>query len=92
MIQYLMKEITTNSIGHHSILFNSQQTNSAVDGVLATIMNAVAKNASLPEGAGGLMAALDRDHDGSILNDLEDFCLAQYNLRTPKTANGAGIV
>ncbi|MBK8056073.1 MAG: DUF937 domain-containing protein [Saprospiraceae bacterium] len=92
LLQGPMKDIIINQVGQQLGLGNSQQTNSAVDGVLATIMNAVAKNASSPEGAGGLMAALDRDHDGSILNDLGGFLSGAVQPQNPKTANGAGIL
>ncbi|MBK9565852.1 MAG: DUF937 domain-containing protein [Saprospiraceae bacterium] len=92
LLQGPMKDIIINQVGQQLGLGNQQQTNSAVDGVLATIMNAVAKNASTPEGAGGLMAALDRDHDGSILNDLSGFLSGAVQPENPKTANGTGIL
>lgn len=92
LLQGPMKDIIINQVGQQLGLGDSAQTNSAVDGVLATIMNAVAKNASTPEGAGGLMSALDRDHDGSILNDLGGFLSGAVQPENPKTANGAGIL
>jgi hypothetical protein len=92
LLQGPMKDIIINQVGQQLGLGNSEQTNTAVDGVLATIMNAVAKNASTPEGAGGLMSALDRDHDGSILNDLGGFLSGAVQPENPQTANGAGIL
>lgn len=47
-----------------------QQTASAAEGVFATILGGLANNATSEGGVSSLMAALDRDHDGSILDDL----------------------
>ncbi len=47
-----------------------QQTASAAEGVFATILGGLANNAASEGGVNSLMAALDRDHDGSILDDL----------------------
>lgn len=45
-------------------------TNAAISTALPVLLAALAKNASSPEGAQALHGALERDHDGSILNDL----------------------
>lgn len=42
----------------------------AVAGALPMIVSALAKNASKPEGADALRRALEKDHDGSILDNL----------------------
>ncbi len=47
--------------------------NSAIGGAVPVLMGALARNASSGDGAGALAAALDRDHDGSILDDLGGF-------------------
>jgi hypothetical protein len=92
LLQGPMKDIIINQVGSQLGLGNSQQTNSAVDGIFATLLNAVSHNASTPEGAGGLMSALDRDHDGSILNDLGGFLSGAVKPENPNTANGTGIL
>ena len=43
-----------------------EQTATAAQGVLSTLLGGLAKNAQ-GGGADGLLSALDRDHDGSIL-------------------------
>jgi hypothetical protein len=48
-------------------------TNKAIGGAIPVLVGALAKNASRPEGAGALANALDRDHDGGILNDLSGY-------------------
>jgi hypothetical protein len=47
-----------------------QQTVQAANGVFATLLGGLANNASSEGGLSALGAALDRDHDGSMLDDL----------------------
>ncbi len=92
LLQGPMKDIIISQVGNQLGLENSDQTNSAVDGVFATLLNAVANNASSPEGQNSLLSALDRDHDGSILNDLGGFLSGMVQPQNPNTTNGAGIL
>ena len=46
------------------------QTKSAMSAALPMLVGALAKNANTPQGAEALAGALDRDHDGSILDNL----------------------
>jgi len=46
---------------------------SAIGGAIPVLMGALARNAASGQGAGALASALDRDHDGSILDDLGGF-------------------
>ncbi len=48
------------------------QTQRAVAAALPLILGALSKNAAKPEGAQALHAAIERDHDGSILDRLGD--------------------
>ncbi|MEM7048579.1 MAG: DUF937 domain-containing protein [Acidobacteriota bacterium] len=52
---------------------DSGATSKAVSAALPMLMGALAKNASSSNGAGALAGALDRDHDGSVLDDLGGF-------------------
>ena len=49
---------------------NEDQTNKAIQGALPTLLGAMASNSQSKEGAQGLLSALDKDHDGSILDDI----------------------
>ncbi len=49
------------------------QTGGAVQAALPVILGQLTRNAQSSDRAGGLAAALDRDHDGSILDDLGGF-------------------
>ena len=52
---------------------DQQSTATAVEAALPMIIGAMARNASTPEGASSLSGALDRDHDGSVLEDVIGF-------------------
>jgi len=49
---------------------NPAATKQAVSAAVPLLFSALAKNASSPTGAQSLLGALDRDHDGSVLDDL----------------------
>ena len=49
---------------------DSNKTSSVLTMALPVLMKAMERNASTPEGAEGLMGALDKKHDGSILDNL----------------------
>lgn len=48
---------------------NKDKTMLATDGIINTLIGALAKNASTPEGVKSLDNALERDHDGSLLDN-----------------------
>ena len=50
-----------------------QQAGTAVTAAVPLLVGAMQRNAASPAGMDSLAAALDRDHDGSILNDLAGF-------------------
>ncbi len=71
---------------------DKQQTNAAANGILSTLMSAIAKNASQPQGAEALNNALERDHDGSFLDNISGFLGGNAQASNPKMVNGAGIL
>lgn len=69
-----------------------QQTATAAQSIVSTLLSGLAKNASTPEGAASLNNALERDHDGSLLNNLMGLIGGQAAEQNPRAANGAGII
>ena len=70
-----------------------QQTAVAAQGIMSSLVTALAKNASSPEGAASLNNALERDHDGGLLNNLGDlFSGGNVPQNQSRAANGAGIL
>lgn len=92
LLQGPLKDVIIGQVGKQLGIEDSSKTNSAVDGIFATLLNAVAKNASSPEGQTQLQSALEKDHDGSILDNLGGFLSGAVQPSNPKTANGAGIL
>jgi len=60
--------------------------NTAVQIAVPLILSALARNASQPQGAESLHEAINKDHDGGILDNLMGY------LGNPQSANGAGIL
>lgn len=69
-----------------------QKTAAATTGILSTLLGAMARNASTPDGATALNKALERDHDGSVLNDIMGMVTGQNNNVNARTVNGSGIL
>ncbi|MBK7873170.1 MAG: DUF937 domain-containing protein [Saprospiraceae bacterium] len=69
-----------------------EKTEAATEGIVSTLIGALAKNASTPEGANALNNALERDHDGGILDDLMGMLSGNQQPTTQKTLDGAGIL
>ena len=68
------------------------QTKTAATGIMTTLMGALANNASRPEGASALADALDRDHDGSILDNMMGMLSGNVQPQQQRAANGTGIL
>jgi hypothetical protein len=71
---------------------DESQTGAAVNGVFSALLNGVGQNIQQPEKASGLLEALDRDHDGSILNDLAGLMGGKAQVQNQATVNGSGIL
>ena len=73
-----------------TIRADKETTANAANGVFATIVSALSRNAADPQSGNALLNALDRDHDGSILNDVMG--LLGGARPQNKAANGLGIL
>jgi hypothetical protein len=65
---------------------DEKSTGAAISAALPALLSALARNSARPEGATALHQALQKDHDGSILENIGGF------LRAPGPANGDGIL
>ena len=68
----LMKHLDQNTVTRVSNELGTDKStaSTAVASALPLLLAALARNASTPEGANSLAGALDRDHDGSALNNV----------------------
>lgn len=71
---------------------DKQQTAAATEGIMSTLMGALAKNASTPEGANSLFNALEKDHDGGVLEDVMGLFSGNVRPEQQRAANGMGIL
>lgn len=95
LLDLLQGQLDDNLIGqlsHQLGGVDQQQTATAAQGVISTLVTALAKNASTQEGAANLSNALDRDHDGSILDNLTGLLSGNMQPQNNKAINGAGII
>jgi hypothetical protein len=61
-------------------------TRNGVGAAIPLLMDALARNASTPEGAQALNQALEKDHDGSVLDNVQGY------LQNPDMQDGQGIL
>ncbi|MFN0110154.1 MAG: DUF937 domain-containing protein [Blastocatellia bacterium] len=68
---------------------DESSTGSAIQAALPMLLGGLANNSSSEEGASGLLGAIDRDHDGSVLDDIGGLIAGQIG---GGAGNGAGIL
>lgn len=78
----------TQTIGAQS----DDQTAAAISGVVNTLVAGLSKNANQPGGAAALVSAIDRDHDGSILENLAGIFLGGGQPQQSRATDGVGIL
>lgn len=74
-----------------TIKSDEQTTAAAAQGAISAIVGALSKETKNAQGATGLLGALDRDHDGSVLDDVMGLVSGNL-LNTSKSTNGLGIL
>ncbi len=95
VIELLQGQLDDNLIqqlSQHIGAQSTEQTEAAASGIISTLVAGLNKNASTPEGANALVSAIDRDHDGSILEDVAGFLLGGKQASNSNALNGAGIL
>ena len=94
LLQGQLSEGVLNQLTQQIGASDSKQTAAATAGIMNTLVGALAKNASNPEGAQSLSNALDRDHDGSVLDNVMDMFTGggQTAQQNNRAMNGAGIL
>jgi len=70
-----------------SVGLDSSDVSKVLAGAMPAVLTGLTRNSSSPDGAAGLLGALDRDHDGSVLDDLMGYLGSGGDLGA-----GAGIL
>ncbi len=93
LLQGQLSDELLDQLGQQIGSTDRQQTATAANGVFSTLIAALNKNAS-GGGVSALSSALDRDHDGSILDDLAGMLTGTNQQAQQNTSmlNGAGIL
>lgn len=99
-MELLQGQLSDDMLGNLSqqIGADKEQTATAANGIFATLLGGLANNASSESGLASLGAALDRDHDGSVLDDIMGMMGGMMQGNAPAAAtssnalNGAGIL
>ena len=89
LLDQVMQQLQGGGIGQmsQSLGLGEDEVSNVVSGAVPALMAALVRNSGSSEGASALLGALDRDHDGSILDDVAGF------LGSAGSADqGAGIV
>lgn len=68
------------------------KTKAAANGVMATLMGALSKNTATSEGRESLANALEKDHDGSALEDIMGVLAGSSSQTNNRAMNGSGIL
>ncbi|MDF1698279.1 MAG: DUF937 domain-containing protein [Saprospiraceae bacterium] len=92
LFQGQINDVLVDQISNQFGINNRDQAESAVEGGFTTLLNAISKNVASPSGAEGLAGALDRDHDGSIIDDIAGFLGGTRQADNTNMLNGAGIL
>lgn len=71
---------------------DKEQTAAAANGVFSALLSGINKNVADPQGAQSFLSALERDHDGSILDNIGDLIMGNASAPSTPTTNGAGIL
>jgi len=95
MFKQQMGGAVLNQMTQQAGLNSSEETSSAAQNVFSTLLGVVQKNASTEKGAQDLNNALDRDHDGSVMENIMGlFGQSSTNDQGTKNqaTNGSGIL
>lgn len=86
--QLLLQQLSSGGVTQISkkIGVDEKTASSALSMAMPLLVSALAKNSSKPHGAQALQKALEKDHDGLILENVAGY------LEKPEAANGAGIL
>ncbi len=68
------------------------QVKVASQAISELLLQAISSQANDQQRGGGLMGAIEKDHDGGILGNLVEVLTGQKQVNNNKTMNGAGII
>jgi hypothetical protein len=92
LFQGQINDVLVEQMANQFGIQDKEKAQNAVEGGFTTLLNAISKNVASPSGASGLAGALDRDHDGSIMDDISGFLSGTRQADNTSMLNGSGIL
>lgn len=92
ILQQYLSDDTLAGMAQKAGIEDSHQGIAAAKSIITTLIQGMANNSSSNEGAGSLLSALDRHHDGSILDNLSGFLNMSNTSSQAPGLNASGIL
>lgn len=92
LLQWQLSDGVLNGMDKQLNVGDKQKTGVAANAALSILMSALNKNSGDSNALGGLMNALNQDHDGGILDNLMGMLSGQVQPQNQRTLNGTGIL
>jgi hypothetical protein len=92
LFQGQINDVLVEQMSNQFGIQDREKAETAVEGGFTTLLNAIAKNVASPSGASGFAGALERDHDGSIMDDISGFLSGTRQPENTSMLNGSGIL
>ena len=92
LLQWQLSDGVISGMDNQLGIGNTEKTNVAANAAISILMSALNKNSSNNNAMSGLLGALDKDHDGGILDDLMGMLSGNIQPQNQRTMNGAGIL
>ncbi|MDX1684925.1 MAG: DUF937 domain-containing protein [Saprospiraceae bacterium] len=94
ILELLNSNLTSDVINQFSdrLGADKQKTETATEGAVNILLAAINKEARKGKNTEGLINALQKDHSGNILDNINDFALGRTDNLDSRTTNGAGIL
>lgn len=93
LLKWTLSDDVISKMGKESGIDDANDAKSAADGIINLVLTALNKNTQSPSGLNALVNALDRDHNGGILDDMLGMVLGNSkSAKNSKTLDGNGIL
>ena len=90
LVQQVLSSEVVGKLNNQMPQVPQQNTQTAAKLAMSTLMNALAKNTQSEQGLQGLFGALNKDHNGGLMDNLGDFLGGK--MANSKTTDGVGIL
>ncbi len=92
LFQGQVNDMLVDQIANQFGISDRNKAESVVEGGFTTLLNAISRNVATADGASMLSGALERDHDGSIMDDIAGFLGGTRQASNTSMLNGPGIL